>query len=450
MAAVLFCGCDKEEGGDNLPCPVTEVSVPASSEENPVSPGSSVTIQGQGFTANSEIWLRAITRAADVQAEVTDVTATTVTFTAPDVSGEHNILLKQDGGEWILGVLHFPEVPNTPGGDEEEPAILPTRISHVRVTWEEDMTFVLRYTYDAEGRIVTITETDQQYNFEGAPDESFEDEVTTIEYAPDRIVVTEPEGAQSIYALADGRTTAITSIPGGGVYLSDYTFSYDENGYIAESTWVENPGGEYSAESVYTVIDGSLVRVQEKESSQEWYGGNAIYENDPVQLNNLNIDLFGMSDFIDETDLDRIYLFGAGGNRFKTLPVKIDYGEDGVTTYRYEMDGEYISRIDKFQENESSQEWYGGNAIYENDPVQLNNLNIDLFGMSDFIDETDLDRIYLFGAGGNRFKTLPVKIDYGEDGVTTYRYEMDGEYISRIDKFQENELTSILEIFYEE
>lgn len=208
------------------------------------------------------------------------------------------------------------------------------------------------YTYDAEGRIVTITETDQQYNFEGAPDESFEDEVTTIEYAPDRIVVTEPEGAQSIYALADGRTTAITSIPGGGVYLSDYTFSYDENGYIAESTWVENPGGEYSAESVYTVIDGSLVRVQEKESSQEWYGGNAIYENDPVQLNNLNIDLFGMSDFIDETDLDRIYLFGAGGNRFKTLPVKIDYGEDGVTTYRYEMDGEYISRIDKFQENE--------------------------------------------------------------------------------------------------
>ena len=228
MAAVLFCGCDKEEGGDNLPCPVTEVSVPASSEENPVSPGSSVTIQGQGFTANSEIWLRAITRAADVQAEVTDVTATTVTFTAPDVSGEQNILLKQDGGEWILGVLHFPEVPNTPGGDEEEPAILPTRISHVRVTWEEDMTFVLRYTYDAEGRIVTITETDQQYNFEGAPDESFEDEVTTIEYAPDRIVVTEPEGAQSIYALADGRTTAITSIPGGGVYLSDYTFSYDE------------------------------------------------------------------------------------------------------------------------------------------------------------------------------------------------------------------------------
>ena len=71
MAAVLFCGCDKEEGGDNLPCPVTEVSVPASSEENPVSPGSSVTIQGQGFTANSEIWLRAITRAADVQARIT-------------------------------------------------------------------------------------------------------------------------------------------------------------------------------------------------------------------------------------------------------------------------------------------------------------------------------------------------------------------------------------------
>ena len=119
---------------------------------------------------------------------------------------------------------------------------------------------------------------------------------------------------------------------------------------------------------------------------------------------------------------------------------------DGVITGYGVIDGSLV----RVQEKESSQEWYGGNAIYENDPVQLNNLNIDLFGMSDFIDETDLDRIYLFGAGGNRFKTLPVKIDYGEDGVTTYRYEMDGEYISRIDKFQENELTSILEIFYEE
>lgn len=131
-----------------------------------------------------------------------------MTFTAPDVSGEHNILLKQDGGEWILGVLHFPEVPNTPGGDEEEPANSADPnfacSRYVGGGYDLCITPILTMPKDVS---VTITETDQQYNFEGAPDESFEDEVTTIEYAPDRIVVTEPEGAQSIYALADGRTT---------------------------------------------------------------------------------------------------------------------------------------------------------------------------------------------------------------------------------------------------
>ena len=121
VMAAVFCGCDrKREARISVPRNWKWRAYPHRRDrKSPASPGSSVTIQGQGFTANSEIWLRAITRAADVQAEVTDVTATTVTFTAPDVSGEQNILLKQDGGEWILGVLHFPEVPNTPGGEQE-------------------------------------------------------------------------------------------------------------------------------------------------------------------------------------------------------------------------------------------------------------------------------------------------------------------------------------------
>ena len=60
MAAALLCGCEKEENGGDPICPVTEISMPASSTENPVVPGSSVTIQGKGFTSGSEIWFRSM------------------------------------------------------------------------------------------------------------------------------------------------------------------------------------------------------------------------------------------------------------------------------------------------------------------------------------------------------------------------------------------------------
>ena len=49
MAAVLLRKKEKEENGGEPVCPVTEISMPASSTENPVMPGSSVTIQGKGF-----------------------------------------------------------------------------------------------------------------------------------------------------------------------------------------------------------------------------------------------------------------------------------------------------------------------------------------------------------------------------------------------------------------
>ena len=57
-----------------------------------------------------------------------------------------------------------------------------------------------------------------------------------------------------------------------------------------------------------------------KENSEEWYRGTLTYENAPARLNNLNIDLFGISEFFSEGDFDRIYLFGVGGNRLRTLP----------------------------------------------------------------------------------------------------------------------------------
>ena len=177
-------------------------------------------------------------------------------------------------------------------------------------------------------------------------------EVTEISYENDRIVITEPSGARSILTLADGRATTITGVAANNHYPDDYTFTYDANGYIATSTWTQNPDKTYSAKSIYTVVNGCMTQVREDEDSEEWYGGNASYTNNPEQTNNLNIDLFGISDFITTTDLDRIYLVGAGGNRLKKLPSTIDYGENGIDTYRYTMEGEDISKIEIDEDGE--------------------------------------------------------------------------------------------------
>lgn len=332
MAAVLFCGCDKEEGGDNLPCPVTEVSVPASSEENPVSPGSSVTIQGQGFTANSEIWLRAITRAADVQAEVTDVTATTVTFTAPEVSGEQNILLKQDGGEWILGVLHFPEVTE----------ILPKKIVKIicMVDGDNESTQTMEYTYDETDRLKQIDKTEEYdgYNFSST---------TSIEYTENSVTARYNDqygkDDQQIFYLENGRAT--NSSYSESDYKCETKYSYGDNGYLTAAGMTEIQNGESETyRAALTIKDGCI----EKYSDEDGY--SISFTPNTAVPNNLNLDLLGFDELLDDIDesVAEAYWLGVGGTRSKYLPEQLivnDYGYQFTIKYEYQFDGEYLSEI---------------------------------------------------------------------------------------------------------
>ena len=252
LAAASLTACDKdnEQNGDG-PCPVTDIELPQSSEQTPIVPGSTIEIRGNGFEDDCEIWLFEETRtaaSAGVKAEILEVSASIVRFTAPDLSGAQSIELRQNNGAWRIGTLVFPEE------EEETPVeILPRRISHIKITYPDDLSFVQQFAYDEQGRIASITETDQQYAYPGT---TAQDEVTTFAYESDRIVITEPSGAQSILTLVDNRTTAITGVAHNDHYPDDYAFSYDANGYIATSTWIQNPEKTYSAKSIYTVVNG--------------------------------------------------------------------------------------------------------------------------------------------------------------------------------------------------
>lgn len=346
VAATLLTACDNDnDRNDAGPCPVTDIEMPQSSAQNPIEPGSEIVIHGNGFVADCEIWLvPASKEVAAIQAEILQVTDSEVRFLAPLVTGPQTVELRQNGGAWNIGSLTFTEETKPSG-------ILPKRISHIKITYPDDLTFVNRYAYDEQGRIISITRTEQQSVI---PGQTFTDEETTISYETDRIIFTEPSGAQSILALTDGRTTEISGIPDEqeSEYPDNYAFTYNADGYIATSFWTENPEQKLSAKSIYTIENGLLTQVRTIGDSEESDSETRTYTYDPEQPNNLNIDLYGLNDFNSATDLDRIYLVGAGGTRLQSLPTRIESSEDGTETYRYTMEGEYISKIEIDEEGE--------------------------------------------------------------------------------------------------
>ena len=373
LVAAMFCGCDKEEKSGAVLCPVTGVELPASGAENPVQPGTSVTVRGDGFTEASQIWLRAVTRAADVRAEVTGVTATAITFVAPEVSGAQNILLKQDGGEWSLGKMYFAEGPNPGGGEEPTtPALLPNKVSHIRVTFKDedkgDYVTGYAFTYDKQGRIAELMTTD-------------EDDVLTTTYTySDNSILAESSGTGYIrsrtekYTLTDERVSNYTTeiVDGGKAdegaanTLISVRPKYDDNGYMigTEGTETGNDNGYKWSCDTYeslTFIDGTLQKYsaeskyKSKWNEEEEESGNGMTEIEFTAgpLNNLNIDLMGIDWLVEDVYFTPVYLLNIGGNRSLRLPnlVHTIYddgaGKDGDYTneIRYEMHGEYISVI---------------------------------------------------------------------------------------------------------
>ena len=161
LAAASLTACDKDNEQEDGPCPVTDIELPQSSEQTPIEPGSTIEIRGNGFEDDCEIWLFGASQTAGVQAEILEVSASAVRFTAPNLCGTQRIELRQNGGVWDIGTLVFPE-------EEMLPIeILPRRISHIRITYPDDLSFVQQFAYDEQGRIASITETDQQYAYPG-------------------------------------------------------------------------------------------------------------------------------------------------------------------------------------------------------------------------------------------------------------------------------------------
>lgn len=136
------CSTDKEDVpgiGDEI----QEIEVPSSDATNPVVAGQMLVIHGEGFKANSEIWIQSSTvtkaEAQGIKTEVMSVSENGISFITPKMSGQCDILLKQEGKSQTLGSVYMeerdlkslPEYLYAIGGlDEDSPSLYKCNLSN--------------------------------------------------------------------------------------------------------------------------------------------------------------------------------------------------------------------------------------------------------------------------------------------------------------------------------
>lgn len=345
MLAFMVACSDDDDNNDKSP--IKGLEIPQSTI--PVKPGASVTIKGEGFTKASEIWFRQIiTRATentDIKATVTEVNATGITFTTPEVYGNQSVLLKENGKEFELGKMTFEEQPEEPEGIE----ILPKKITKIIFHEEEGkeegreqgngLNITYEYTYN-KGKIKSVKVNNNTFIYT---------------YSSDKITI-KPENPgerndkEIVIDLKDNRVSQYKSTYDEG--LTD-EFKYTYNGeYLSKVEGFEEEE-DLTMSETFSFVQGKLISYKydtpDYKDTQEFTYGS--------QLNNLNIDLFAfISDNFVSESVDETFLLGISGKRSLYLPSSLRWTtedeEDGtfvteVTNHEfaYKMNGNYITEM---------------------------------------------------------------------------------------------------------
>ena len=325
----LFVACSDDDDKDNG-LPIIGLQFPKF--ENPVKPGESITIKGEDFTKASEIWFRTIvTRAentGDVKAIVTEVNSTGITFAAPEVYGNQSVLLKENGKEYELGKMTFEE-------KSSDVEILPKKISKIIFSDKEEKN-IYEFSYDDKGRISSLNIIE---------DGETEPWKSTYTYSSNHLVIREigSDNQTETYTIENGKATHYKKTYPAP--LSEFDFKY-EGDYLSQMKGMSE--NEYTITENFVFTGGKLIQ-------HKW----SIDELDNItldftygqQLNNLNLDLFGiiLEDYLDIEDL---FLHGITGKRSMYLPEKINVnvvddegGYKYLESFKYEVKDNYIAKI---------------------------------------------------------------------------------------------------------
>lgn len=338
MMLGLFIACSDDDDKDNE-LPIKGLEIPKF--DNPVTPGESITIKGEGFTEVSEIWFRSIvTRAentGDVKATITEVNSTGITFTTPEVYGNQSVLLKENGKEYELGKITFEEQ----SGESGDVEILPKRIKKIVESFEDGKN-IYEYFYNDEGKLSSLQLTE---------DEEIEPWKCTYTYSSNQLIIKEIGSDNQIetYTLENGKATHYKRTYANDDIFDEFTFHYSGE-YLSQMKGISE--SEYPITENFVFNGGKLTQYKWIDDEQDdiytllefTYG---------QQLNNLNLDLFGIIIADHFENVEDLFIYGITGKRSNYLPEKIIISgideEDGEYEYpislNYEVTDNYITKV---------------------------------------------------------------------------------------------------------
>lgn len=112
MVFLLLVSCSDDNTPDtNHRGTIDNVEMPLSDASAPIISGQMVVIRGVGFNENSKIWLQGPGKsiASGVQADIISFSEESISFIAPQMSGNCNVVLTQDGKTQELGQVYLEE-----------------------------------------------------------------------------------------------------------------------------------------------------------------------------------------------------------------------------------------------------------------------------------------------------------------------------------------------------
>lgn len=109
MVFLFMAACSDDADNSDPNNDIQNIEMPSSGAESPIVSGKLVVIRGNGFSENSEIWFQASSRSGEKKADVISYSDESISFIAPNMTGNCDVILRQEGKEKTLGQMFLEE-----------------------------------------------------------------------------------------------------------------------------------------------------------------------------------------------------------------------------------------------------------------------------------------------------------------------------------------------------
>lgn len=106
---LFMAACSDDADNSDPNNDIQNIEMPSSGAESPIVSGKLVVIRGNGFSENSEIWFQTSSRSGEKKADVISYSDESISFIAPNMTGNCDVILRQEGKEKTLGQMFLEE-----------------------------------------------------------------------------------------------------------------------------------------------------------------------------------------------------------------------------------------------------------------------------------------------------------------------------------------------------